>query len=473
MSHEIRANYNQQMLFPPSLEDLLAADHPARFIREFVDALDLKEMGFRVRESEEGRPNYATDLLLKVWLYGYLERIRSTRKLEKACRQHIALMWLTGMNYPDHNSLWRFWRDNRKALKGVFRQTVRVAMKADLIGMALHALDGTKVTARASTHKVWNRKRLQKKLGKLEESIEEAVAEVEAAEKKETGEYRLPEELAKKEKLREKIREKLKELEKEDRQHLHPGEREAQMMKNHEGTRLAYNAEAVVDEKSGLMVTTDVTSEQNEKLRLVPMLQQVEENLGTVAEETVTDGGYCSGEQLAKAEEAHYPVVVNVDEITKLAEAGGDYHASKFIYNAEKDCCLCPQGKELPYVWTRKHSAKRFESRVYRCQSFRECPVRWECSPVKYGRTVTLNPYRGAVVRQQQKQKKPEKAALLKQRMRIVEPVFAVVKHHLEFRRWTMAGLEKVKAQWSFVCAVVNLFRMYRHWKLGRLAMAT
>ncbi len=468
MSREIRADYKQKLMFPPCLEDLLPSDHPARFIREFVDSLDLKAMGFKMRQGVEGRPNYAADLLLKVWLYGYLERLRSSRKLERACMQHIGLMWLTGMNAPDHNSLWRFWNENRKVLKEVFRQTLQVALKADLIGMVAHAVDGTKITSRASTEKVWNRKSLQKRLERLDKTITQMMAEVDKAEHRESGEYRLPEALAEKEKLRETIREKLAELEKEKREHMHPGEPDAQMMKNHEGTRLAYNAQVVVDAKAGFIVAGEVTKDRNDKGQLVPMIGVVEQNMGKAAEETVADAGYFSGEQLAEAEKAHYSVVVSLDEVRKAEEDGGAHHRSQFIYDDQHDCYLCPQNQQLVYEKTRKRH-KRYEVRVYRCKRFKDCPVAGECSRDRRGRTVEHSPYIEHILRQKQKQRDQAKTDLLRKRMGIVEPAFARVKHLLEFRRWTVSGIEKVKAQWLFVCALVNMSRLYPLWRKGSL----
>jgi transposase len=471
MSHEIRADYNQTWMFPPSLEDLLEKDHPVRFIGEFVDALDLRELGFRMRKSDEGRPNYAADLLLKVWLYGYLERIRSSRRLEKACRQHVALMWLTGMNNPDHNSLWRFWNDNKQALKEVFRQTVRVAMDAGLVDMVLNAVDGTKIAARASTDKAWFKKKLNKRLERLDLWLDQAMKEVEKAEKEESGEYRLPGELVEKQKLRETIQESLTQLKAKERESMHPGEPDAQMMKTREGTRLGYNAQAVVDSKAGVIVAGEVTTDQNDTHQLVPMLETVQTELGKVAEETAADGGYFSGEQLDKAQKAGFPVLVNLVQLRKAEEKGGPYHSSKFEYDPETDCCICPMGQELKFEGSHKRESKTHEMRAYRCQSASQCPVRWDCSKDKKGRCVERSPYSGAIRVQQEKQQDKTKTDLLRRRMVIAEPAFARVKHLLEFRRWTMGGLEKVRTQWLFVCALTNLSRMYPLWRERKMQL--
>src|SRR3954463_14812861 len=139
MAQPIAPDYGQQFLLPPALEDWVPKDHPVRFIREFVDQQDLAKLGFAMPISLEGRPAYAPGLLLKIWLYGYHHRIRSTRRLEVACRDQLPLLWVTGMIAPDHNSLWRFWRDNQRALRELFKQSVKVAVNAGLVGLALQA----------------------------------------------------------------------------------------------------------------------------------------------------------------------------------------------------------------------------------------------------------------------------------------------------------------------------------------------
>ncbi len=130
MSNEIRADYSQQFLFPPSLDDWVPKDHPARFVSLFVDSLDLNALGFKKRKSKKGRSNYSNDLLLKVWLFGFFERIYSSRTLEKACRVQLPFLWLTGLNYADHNTIWRFFNKNSNILKHLFSQSVHVALKA-------------------------------------------------------------------------------------------------------------------------------------------------------------------------------------------------------------------------------------------------------------------------------------------------------------------------------------------------------
>lgn len=470
--NEIRADYGQVYMFPPCLEDWLPADHPARFVRELVDSLPLERMGFKVRAGDEGRPSYAVDLLWKVWVYGYLERIRSTRQLERACRQNVALMWLTGMHAPDHNTLWRFWRDNRGVLQQVFRRTVEPAAGLGLVGMVVHAVDGTKISARASTHKAWGRKRCQRLLQELDLGIEQAMAEVEQAEASETGEYRLPAELADTMKLRDKIRGRLAELQAAGREHMNPAEPEAHMMKSGEGTRLAYNAQVVVDAAGGIIVAPEVTTEANDLGQLVPMLDKVEQQMGRVAGETVADAGYFAGKQLAAAEEAGYEVVVNLQGSSAGDQPKGEFHAAHFVYDEAQDCLRCPRGGVLEFEGTQYRNDRGYRTRRYRCRDFADCPVRWRCSRQQQGRTVKVSPYAAAIERQRHKQKDPAKAALLKRRMGIVEPVLARIKHLLGFRRWTVGGLEKVRQQWYWVCALANLMRLYPLWREGKLRLA-
>ena len=472
MSYEIEANYKEQWLFPPSLEDLLPAGHPARLVREFVEAIDLQELGFKSRAVEVGRPNYSAGLLTKVFLYGYMNRIRSCRALERACINDLGMLWLTGMNYPDHTTLWRYWNDNQAAIRKLLKQLLRIALSGNLVGMVLHAIDGTKILSQASESEGWHRAGLEKKLKKLDEAIEEILKQTEQAQSDSGGETQLPAELQQRQQLRDLIAGQLKQLDEQQRDHLQPNDQEARVMNTKSGKDFAYNAQVVVDQQSKLIVASDVVSDESDNAQLVPMIEQVQNNVGGVAQETIADGGYFATVELAGAEEKKFSVLVNLPE-SATGSPAQPYHAARFVYDSSKDQCICPQGVALPFHQVRsRDKARPYEVRIYRCQSYQSCPVRWQCSASKTGRTVQIHPNHDALVRQREKLKDPAMRALLKQRGAIVEAVFGWAKEGMGFRRWMVRGLDKVKAQWSLLCTAMNLRRLYTPWVTGKLRFA-
>lgn len=476
MSREIRADYEQTLMFPPSVEDWIGEDHPARFIRDFVDSLDLPTLGFHERLSDTGRPNYGSDLLLKVWLYGYVNGIRSTRKLERACLEHMGLIWLTGMNSPDHNSLWRFWRDNKKGLKDIFKQTVRVALRADLIGLVIHALDGTKITVRSSRQGAMRKKDLEKLLKELDSSVEKAMDEVERSEKKEAGQYRLPASMRDQSKRKEIINRALAELEESGKELVNPQEPEASFMKSQRTVELSYNAQVVADKINGLIVACDVIKEGNDNAQLVPMLDQVNNNIGKVATENVADAGYYCGTQIGLADQRGYAVLTNPpgsEKGFKRSPEANPYHSSFFKYDEVNDCCVCPHGHKLTYCQVRIKGRNKNISVRYQCRDYKQCSYRWKCSPSKHGRVIGVDVNYKAIDKQRSKRKDPEKIKALKMRMAIVEPVFAWIKHHMAFDRWTVFGLESAKVQWALVCTAINLKKLYKNWKIQRLVFSS
>src|SRR5215210_435955 len=460
MSRELRADYTTQYLLPPALEDWVKTDDPARFLRAFVDALDLAQIAgpewAQVTENPDGRPHYAFDLLLKVWLYGYLYNIRSSRKLERACRQMMPLVWLAGRFEPDHNTLWRFWKRYRHTLKKVFVQSVRVALEANLVGMVLQAIDGTKIVSAASQRNGWHREDLQKVLVAVDGRIDQLEQEIAAA-KEESAELdeRLPKKLQTETQLRAKVREALQTLETAGREHMHPHDPEARMLKGGTAERIefAYNAQAVCDASHGIIVAEAVVEDANDQQQLAPMLAQVQQNTGRAAEQTLADRGYDTAESLAKAEELNAPVIV-AQRVNP--EKVGDYHLARFTYDEQAQTVQCPIGQPLRKVGPATHHEKPHPLMRYRCDVWASCPVGKECSN-KGPRVVEIGPHYGAVQRQRVKMSEPASKKHLRRRSEIIERFFGQTKWNDRFNRWTFRGKQKVAAQWTMICITNNL----------------
>jgi transposase len=461
MAQPIAADYGQQFLFPPALEDWVPADHPARFLREFVDQLDLPALGFAMPSATEGRPPYAPSLLLKIWLYGYLHRLRSTRKLEVACREHLSLLWLTGCQQPDHNSLWRFWRDNKAGLRAVFKRSAQLALEAGLVGLVLQALDGTKVQAAASGHTSWNKPRLQALLTQLDQEVNELEAQLEReTQAPPPSTYRLPESLADRQALREQVRAGLQQMEQIQRDHLHPQEPEARRMSCDGKNRFGYNAQAVVDERAGVIVAAAVVNQENDAGLAVPLVDQARENCGAQAAVTVADSGYGSGADIAQA--AAQGVNLLVRPVGDAVAEDKPYHAHHFIYEPERGCVVCPQGKELKFARLQRQKGQVVQ--IYRCD-VKDCPVRSACTKDQRARRfVEIWPHTLAVQRMRAKVKAPAAAAQLRKRGQVIERVFGQIKQHEGFRRWTVRGLVAVNAQWALLCCAFNLRILAKNW---------
>ena len=476
MVEPIRPDYDQTMMFPPSIEEWVGADHPARFIRDLVDELDMDGLGFKTHACRTGRPPYSADMLLKVWLYGYFNRILSSRKLEKACREHMGLIWLTGMNPPDHSTLSRFFKENRKGIKGIFKQSVRVAVRSDLVGLALHAVDGTKIPAMCSNDGVRNREQLQERLEAIQErldrSLVDVMTEIERCDREESSEYRLPKSMQDGLRRKQRIQRALQELDETDKKKVNPADPQARFMKNRGRMELSYNGQAIADQDSGIIVGADVATDSSDNGQLVPMIDQAKENVGAVAKENVADAGYFSSSQIGLAQDRQYEVLVgenSAETKSKESAQSNPYDRSYFAFDEERDCCICPRSVELDYQRTVIKKANKNEVRRYRCREYRTCPDRWKCSRSKTGRIIEISVHRKAVERHTKKRECPENKQLLKARKAIIEPVFGWIKQQLGFRRWTVWGVEGVRAQWNLICTTINLKKLYPYWVAGKL----
>jgi transposase len=456
MGHLLNADYRQDFLFPPSVENWVRDDHPVRLIRQLID--EAVEQGLFPRdepECEDGRPQYAPSLLLKIWVYSYVLRYRSSRKAEWACKNVVPMVWLTSGLHPDHNTLARFWHAHKLRVREFFRMTTRVAMKLNMIGMVLHGVDGTKLQASGSTRRAMNRGQAQQLLERTEQIIAELEAAI-AQEKDEVGDdSKLTEALKDRKNVKSAIESVLSTWCEAERK-ITLSEPDARMLI---GAGMGYNAQAVVDAKAGIIVAEDLVRDANDQHQLVPMLDKVKEEFGRVADLSVADGGYNTAQSLGEAAVREYPVVVNRSADERKGEKD-PYHASHFTYDEQNDQVICPQEKRLEF----KRKARRKQGmhiRIYRnAAACAECPVRASCTEDRRGRVIEISEHHAAVVGNRSRRDTPDLKEQLKSRITFGERPFAVIKELLGFRRFRLRGLENAALEWSFVAGIQNLLRI-------------
>jgi transposase len=458
MRRVLVADYEQMMLLAPAVEDWIGPRHPARFIREFVAALDLVALGLDTLERNEGGTAHDPVLLLQAWLYGYLRKIRSSRALEAACREEMGFVWLTGNHQPDHHALWRFWHEHREGIRAVFRQSVQVALELQLVGLVVQALDGTKIAAAASGRGGFDRAHLRRLLERLETQIGERERQIAAA-----GEGPPGEELPPLLRLREQVQAALRRVESGETKHAHPLEPDAARMECDGRNRFGYNAQAVVDTKEQIIVATEVTAAASDAEQLVPLISAAHQTpaLAEANPLTLADGSYANGAQLAAAEQCGYPVLTPPPP--NWRDTVDPFHPAHFRHDAARQVVVCPQGRELPLRGTRQKDGRPVEE--YRDRKVcAECPVRAACTRDRRGRAIYISREHALVVAAHARWQTELTRALYRLRSATVEPLFAQFKQQMGVRRWSFRGRENVRTVWSFLATTWNLRVILRHW---------
>jgi transposase len=445
-------------------DELVPDDAPARFVNDFVDGLDLAALGFVEPRRPNRRQPHSASKLLKLFLFGAFLRIFAQRRLAEACIWDVRLLYLSACDPPGRSSITRFWGANFRAYLPVFQVLVQRAAEDGLIGMELHALDGSKIRAASSMLTAVHRDAEEKKLKRLDKELEKLEDQLSALS---VRDLRFQQERA--EVQRQQVLERIALLDKHDTKHVHPNEPDARVMKCDSRRLLAYNGQALVDHDSDMIVAIGLTADENDQEQLVPMMEQTQRVLGAVAKMTDVDTGYTSGPQLHEAHKRHLPVLGPVQpEWDK-----GLLPKSSFAYDAERDVVVCPRGEVLPLEDRRKMSKDApCETAIYRCHN-RDCPERSGCTSDRKGRTVKRTPFDEDLERQRAQMAEPANRNLYELRKEIIEHIFGCLKSNDRFWRFLVRGLAKVSAQWAMVCAAFNLRKLYDAWTGGLFSWPT
>jgi transposase len=439
------------------LDEVVSIDDPVRVIDAFVDTLDLAALGFsKVAAEEMGRPPYAPGDLLKLYVYGYLNRVRSSRRLEAETQRNVEVMWLINRLTPAFKTIADFRKDHAGAIVGVCRAFIRFCREQSLFGAELLAIDGTKIAAVASRKQVITPKRIEKMNASIERKIADYLASMDAADREEPRAAGAPADVAaalealKAQKLR--LQGQAQRLAAGGLKQLVVTEPEAKLMRTPHGHAVAYNAQSVVDAQHKLIVAFDLTNEGNDQQQLHPMAVQGKDAVGADEVTVVADTGYSNGEHGALCEQDSITAVV--PRAATVNPTGAQYFSrDRFAYDAESDSWRCPAGETLSLFKT-SHTQQKKE---YTTQACGTCPLKAQCT--KAARRVIVRGFHEDA-REAMHRRAMADPIWMKHRREMAEHPFGTMKWLMGLPRFLVRGLRKAKAELALGVLSYNLKRV-------------
>lgn len=449
----IRSGHREQEQFlPPSIEQYVPEDAPVRVYDAFVESLDLGRLGIERDLAKVGNPSYDPKAMLKLLIYGYSYGVRSSRKLERETHYNLSFIWLMGGLKPDHKTIAEFRRKNKKGIKRSLVECARMAHEVGLIEGDVLFIDGSKMRGNASIKNTWTREKCRR----VEERIEEIMAESEVADKQEEGQPSLVKVSRKAAKMKEGLQKAKEQLEKSERKVINTVDPDCARINSVQGTGAGYNMEVVVDDKNGLIVSSDVVSANNDIGQFSEQICKAEATLGSRCGVAVADSGFADTDDLKKVDEQGIRVVVPTQRLASGKEIG-EFDKRGFCYYAERDCFFCPMGEELGYTGISRRKKGRIY-RVVRKGACERCVHFGICTTSKKGRRVMRlieEEVRERLERQYQMNRD-----IYERRKGKVELVFGHIKRNLGVRSFLLRGLEGVQAEAALLSLCFNLVRM-------------
>jgi transposase len=460
MPHLEGVSRDMAIQFPPTLDEYITADNPVRFIDAFVDQLDLQGLGFpRVIAATEGRPAYAPGDLLKLYIYGYLNRVRSSRLLERETQRNVEVMWLLKKLTPDHKTIADFRKDNPKALRQVCRDFTQLCKALELFGGELVAIDGSKFLAVNSRSRNFSREKLARALNDLEEKIARYLTELDQQDEHEpdlppvTADA-LKVKIAHLRRRQEHYQTLQHQLEQSGEAQLSLTDPDSRSMPAGQGTSVSYNAQTAVDSKYKLIVAHEVTNAVTDQDQLAPMAIEAKQALGVTTLDATADKGYYDGEAvkqcLAQGITPYLP-----KPHTSINQKRGLYTKDDFSYDRNRDCYRCPQGAELGFRFATVENGRPM--RYYATTACRTCAARALCTSNKGGRRITR--WADEHLLDEMAERVKAHPEIVQQRKELSEHPFGTIKRTMVQAYFLLKGLVKVNAEMSLTVLAYNLKR--------------
>lgn len=456
-------NRNQAVLFPQCIDEVIPADAEVRIIDAFVDSLPLEELGFMHHTPvEDGRPMYHPRDLLKLYVYGYLNRIRTSRLLERECIRNIEVIWLIKGLRPCFRTIAGFRSEHPEVFRNTFRHFVAGLHKGSFLGKKRVAIDSSKFRAVNSKKNNFNKKKIERQLAYIDDKITQYVNELDQGDLSEEQQEKAAQKLAHHRRHKRKYKRLEKQLRESGQDQISTTDPESRSMILHGSViEVAFNVQTVVDDKHHLVVEYQPTN-VNDRKALLPMSIKAKEACGVESIAVLADKGYHNGEQIASCARENITTYVAVPKAPRNSPIPTpEYYGDKFRYNKQRDTYTCPEGHVLKSngsVYNRKYDQSITRVKHYKTSKCKSCPALLLCTSTPTGRVIERSEHTEALERNTRRVRKHTE--IYSARQQIIEHVFGTIKRQWGYDHILLKGLRKNDGEFGLIFLIYNLRRI-------------